>query len=241
MTPTPTPTPSTPHPTGQRVAVLFDIDGTLIISGGAGAESWRLAFNELYGVPADIGAFTDTGMTDPEVGRLTFKGAVGRDPTDDEFAKLLDRRLHYLRRAVMESKDYQVLDGVEDTIHQLLDRGYVLGIVTGNVEPAAHVKLHRANLNRFFCFGGYGSDSEDRGELTRCALRRASLVYGAELGPKRCVIIGDTPHDAEAAHAAGVACVGVASHNFNEDQLRKGGADWVIPSLAHGFPEDALA
>lgn len=231
----------TPHPSGKRVAILFDIDGTLIISGGAGAESWRRAFDEIYGVPADIGAFTDTGMTDPEVGRLTFKGAIGRDPSDEEFATLLDRRLHYLRQAVIESKDYQVLDGVTETVHDLLDRGYVLGIVTGNVEPAAHVKLHRANLNRFFCFGGYGSDSEDRGELTRCAVRRASLVYGAEIGPDHCVIIGDTPHDAEAAHAAGVACVGVASHNFDEDQLRKGGADWVIPSLAHGFPEEALA
>jgi phosphoglycolate phosphatase len=231
----------TPHHPGKRIAILFDIDGTLIISGGAGAESWRRAFDEIYGVPADIGAFTDTGMTDPEVGRLTFKGAIGRDPSDEEFAKLLDRRLHYLRQAVTESKDYQVLDGVPETVRDLLDRGYLLGIVTGNVEPAAHVKLHRANLNRFFSFGGYGSDSEDRGELTRCAVRRASLVYGAEVGPERCVIIGDTPHDAEAAHAAGVACVGVASHNFDEDQLRKGGADWVIPSLAHGFPEDALA
>ena len=231
----------TPHPPGKRVSILFDIDGTLIISGGAGAESWRRAFDEIYGVPADIGAFTDTGMTDPEVGRLTFKGAIGRDPSDEEFARLLDRRLHYLRQAVIESKDYQVLDGVPETVRDLLDRGYLLGIVTGNVEPAAHVKLHRANLNRFFSFGGYGSDSEDRGELTRFAVRRASLVYGAEIGSDRCVIIGDTPHDAEAAHAAGVACVGVASHNFDEDQLRKGGADWVIPSLAHGFPEEALA
>lgn len=223
------------------MAVLFDIDGTLIISGGAGAESWRRAFDELYGVPADIGSYTDTGMTDPEVGRLTFRGALHRDPTDEEFAKLLDRRLHYLRRAVLDSKDYRVLDGVVPTIDALLAKGYLLGIVTGNVEPAAHVKLHRSNLNRFFCFGGYGSDSEDRGELTRCGLRRAGLVYGDEVEPDQCVVVGDTPHDAEAAHAAGLACVGVASHNFDEDQLREGGADWVIPSLAHGLPEEALA
>ena len=131
--------------------------------------------------------------------------------------------------------------GVQQTIDDLLNRGYLLGVVTGNVEPAAHVKLHRANLNRFFCFGGYGSDSEDRGEVTRFAVRRATLVYGAPLGPDHCIVVGDTPHDAEAAHAAGVACVGVASHNFDEDQLRKGGADWVIPSLAHGLPDDALA
>jgi phosphoglycolate phosphatase len=230
-----------PHPPGKRIAVLFDIDGTLIISGGAGAESWRRAFDEIYGIPADIGAFTDTGMTDPEVGRLTFKGALGRDPSDEEFAKLLDRRLHYLRLAVRESKDYRVLDGVQESINDLLGKGYLLGIVTGNVEPAAHVKLHRSNLNRFFSFGGYGSDSADRGELTHCAVGRANLVYGAMLRHSQCVIIGDTPHDAEAAHAVGIPCVGVASHNFDEDQLRKGGADWVIPSLADGFPDDALA
>ncbi len=230
-----------PHPPGRRIAILFDIDGTLIVSGGAGAESWRRAFDELYGIPADIGSFTDTGMTDPEVGRLTFKGAIGRDPTPEEFDRLLERRLHYLRRAVVDSKEYRVLDGVLATIDGLLECGYLLGIVTGNVELAAHVKLHRPNLNRFFCFGGYGSDSEDRGTLTRCALSRASLVYGAELDADQCVVIGDTPHDAQAAHAAGIACIGVASHNFDEDQLREGGADWVIPDLTQGLPDASLA
>jgi phosphoglycolate phosphatase len=87
--------------TGDRdiVAVLFDIDGTLIITGGAGATSWRLAFEELYGIPADIAQFTDAGMTDPEVGRLTFKAVIGREPERREFARLLERRLHYLHRA----------------------------------------------------------------------------------------------------------------------------------------------
>ena len=63
----------------KPVAVLFDIDGTLITTGGAGARSWRHAFQDIYGIPADIGRFTDAGMTDPEVGRLTFVGVIGRD------------------------------------------------------------------------------------------------------------------------------------------------------------------
>ena len=62
----------------SRIAILFDIDGTLLITGGAGAASWRLAFDELYGVPADIGKFTDTGMTDPDVYRLRLGGARDR-------------------------------------------------------------------------------------------------------------------------------------------------------------------
>jgi phosphoglycolate phosphatase len=217
-------------------AILFDIDGTLIITGGAGATSWRKAFDELYGIPADIGEFTDTGMTDPEVGRKTFEAVLHRQPTRAEFTKLLERRLHYLYAAVAESDGYRVLDGVEDLLPKLIDEGYLLGIVTGNVEAAAHVKLHRANLNRFFSFGGYGSDSTDRGKLTVVAIQRASLVYGEPVSPEKCLAVGDTPHDAEGAHAAGIKCVGVASHNFDADQLRKGGADFVINSLTEGLP-----
>ncbi len=229
------------NPVSERiVAVLFDIDGTLIITGGAGAESWRLAFDELYGIPADIAEFTDTGLTDPDVGRQTFKAVLDREPETDEFARLMECRTHHLHKTVAESKDYRVLDGVEDLLPQLLEAGLLLGLVTGNVEAAAHVKLHRANLNRYFACGGYGSDSTDRGEVARTALRQASLVYGEELAPSRCIVVGDTPHDADGAHAGGMICVGVASHKFSAAELEKGGAEYVISSLAHGLPEAAL-
>jgi phosphoglycolate phosphatase-like HAD superfamily hydrolase len=227
-------------PDHQHLALLFDIDGTLIITGGAGAQSWRLAFDELYGIPADIGKFTDTGMTDPDVGRKTFEAVLGREPERHEFARLLERRLHYLRQTVNESARYRVLPGVEDLLPALLDEGYLVGLITGNLEAAAHIKLHRAYLNRFFSFGGYGSDSNDRAEVTRVALRRGSLVYGEDLSPDRCLVIGDTPHDVAGAHAAGAACVGVASHNFNSAQLAEAKADWVIESLADGLPKQAL-
>jgi phosphoglycolate phosphatase len=220
----------------ERIAVLFDIDGTLLISGGAGAGSWRLAFEELYDIPADIGQFTDAGMTDPEVGRKTFQSVLHRDPERKEFTRLLERRLHYLHQTVADSPDYRVLPGVEELLPRMIDDGYLLGLVTGNVEAAAHVKLHRARLNRFFSFGGYGSDSTDRGELTRIALKRASLVYGEEIAPGAALTVGDTPHDVEGAHAAGIECVGVASHNFTVEQLRAADADFVIASLSGGLP-----
>lgn len=105
--------------------------------------------------------------------------------------------MHYLHQTVADSKDDRVLED-----------GYLLGIVTGNLEAAAHIKLHRAKLNRFFSFGGYGSDSTDRGELTRTALQRAALVYGAPLSPEQCIVVGDTPHDVEGAQSAGIVCVG---------------------------------
>jgi phosphoglycolate phosphatase-like HAD superfamily hydrolase len=220
----------------RRVAILFDIDGTLIDTGGAGAASWRLAFDELYGIPADIGEFTDTGMTDPDVGRKTFEAVMHREPRREEFARLLERRLHHLHRTVEESEGYRVLDGVEELLPKLIEEGYLLGLVTGNVEASAHIKLHRAGLNRFFAFGGYGSDASDRGELTRTALKRAALVYGEAVPPEQALSVGDTPLDTQGAHAAGIECVGVASHHFSVEQLREAGADYVISSLAEGLP-----
>ena len=220
----------------DRIAILFDIDGTLIVTGGAGAASWRLAFDELYGIPADIGQFSDAGMTDPEVGRKTFEAVLHREPERDEFTRLLERRLHYLHRTVAESKEYRVLPGVPELLPRLIGDGYMLGLVTGNVEAAAHVKLHRAGLNRFFSFGGYGSDASDRGELTRIALKRATIVYGEPLSPAQAIVVGDTPHDVEGAHAAGLACVGVGTHHFNVQQLRDAGADYAIASLEEPLP-----
>lgn len=220
----------------ERIAILFDIDGTLIITGGAGATSWRLAFDELYGLPADIGEFTDTGMTDPEVGRRTFGAVLHREPERREFTRLLERRLHHLQRAVAQSDTYRVLAGVKELLPKLTDGGYLLGLVTGNVEAAAHIKLHRAELNRFFSFGGYGSDSTDRGELTRIALKRAALVYGEPVAPEQAIVVGDTPHDVDGAHAAGIACVGVGSHHFDVDQLREAGADYAMATLEDGLP-----
>ena len=99
----------------KRVTILFDIDGTLLDTGGAGAASWKLAFDELYGIPADIGQFTDTGMTDPDVGRKTFEAVLEREPDRKEFTRLLERRLHFLHQTVEESEGYHVLDGVEVT------------------------------------------------------------------------------------------------------------------------------
>jgi phosphoglycolate phosphatase len=222
--------------TVERVAILFDIDGTLISTGGAGAASWRLAFDELYGIPADIGKFTDAGMTDPDVGRKTFEAVLKRKPERKEFTRLMERRLHYLHGAVEESEGYKVFPGVDELLPKLIEDGYLLGLVTGNVEAAAHIKLHRARLNRFFSFGGYGSDSSDRGALTKIALRRAALVYGERVTADQALVVGDTPHDVEGAHAAGIACVGVGAYHFTADQLREAGADYAIASLAEGLP-----
>jgi phosphoglycolate phosphatase len=158
------------------------------------------------------------------------------DIAESRIAILLERRLHYLLQTVDESEDYRVLAGVEELLPKLIEDGYLLGLVTGNLEAAAHIKLHRAALNRFFSFGGYGSDSTDRGELTRIALKRATLVYGEPVAPEQAIVVGDTPHDVQGAHAAGMACVGVGSHHFNVQQLNDAGADYAIATLQEGLP-----
>ncbi|MDR7083790.1 phosphoglycolate phosphatase-like HAD superfamily hydrolase [Arthrobacter ginsengisoli] len=93
---------------------------------------------------------------------------------------------------------------------------------------------------RFFSFGGYGSDSTYRGELTRMALRRAALAYGQPVTAARAVVGGDNPPDVPAAHAAGIACLGVASLHFTADQTRRAGADCVVTSLTGGLPLEGM-
>jgi phosphoglycolate phosphatase len=222
----------------SAIAVLFDVDGTLISSGGAGAASWRMAFDDLYGIPADIGRYTDAGMTEPEVGRLTFMNVMGHEPSGREFARVMSRRLHRLPQTVAESKDFRVLPGVVETLDRLGADGYLLGITTGGMEAAAYIKLARANLNHYFCFGGYGSDSTDRTELTLRALERAGMLLGKRVDPKEALVVGDTSHDIDAAHHAGAFAVGVATGHFTKDELRDAGADYVLGSLEEELPLD---
>ena len=217
-------------------AILFDIDGLLITTGGAGTRSWRWAFDELYGIPADIEEFTVSGMTDPTIGRLTFKGVVGHDPSPEELAKVISNYLMRLPEEVAASAGYEVLAGVEELLPKLTRSGFLLGLTTGTVEAAAHIKLARADLNRYFSFGGYGSDSDDRGELTRRGIERAGEILGTPIDSHSVLVLGDTPKDISAAHAAGAIGVGVASGHYNTDELREAGADYVLGSLIEALP-----
>ena len=217
-------------------AVLFDIDGTLIDTGGAGGRSWRRAFQEVFGVPGDITKFSEVGMTDPVVARRTFVGTMGRDPSDDELATLMTAYVRGLPEEVAASEDYRVLPGVVGLLRRLSSSGTVLGLVSGNLEGAAHIKIDRADLNRYFLFGGYGTDSADRVELTRAAIARAIAVRGHSLDAADVFVVGDTPLDVTAAHGAGAVSVAVATGSFTVTELEEAGADHVLPTLEAPFP-----
>jgi phosphoglycolate phosphatase-like HAD superfamily hydrolase len=218
-----------------RIAILFDVD-TLIDDGGAATVSWRRAFEELFGMATDVGELPESGISDPDLARLLFRDVTGRDPSTRELAQLLSRRLDYLPEAVTEAEGYEVKQGVPDLLVRLGRDGYLVGVAAGAVESAVHIELGRAGLGRHFTFGGYGSDSADRIELTRIALERAGIVVGRQLNQSEALVVGDDPDDMEAARGAGAVPVGVASGPFSADQLREAGAEFVLGSLRDPLP-----
>jgi phosphoglycolate phosphatase-like HAD superfamily hydrolase len=217
-------------------AILFDIDGTLLYTGGAGAVAWQRAFEELYGVEANIEEHTHAGMTDPEIAEIVFREVMGREGSAEERAAAIARYLGHLDDAVAESAGYEVKPGIEELLPRLAEQGVLLGIVTGNIEAAAHLKLARGDLNRYFAFGGYGSDSRDRTELTRKGIERGGEVAGASLDRDATIAVGDTPRDVVAGHGAGIRVVGVATGRYSVEELARADADWAIRDVRDGFP-----
>ncbi len=216
--------------------LLFDIDGTLVSTGGAGAVAWKQAFDELYGIPADIGEFTDAGMTDPDVGARTFAAVMHRDPTPHELAQLVQRRLEHLPEAVARSEGYRVLPGVPERLRQLSRDGHLLGIITGNGDGAAHIKLARGDLNRWFTFGAYASAGLDRAGIVRQAVQRGEAMLGRDVPNTEIYVIGDTPLDVQAAHAAGCTAIAVATGHYDAAALREAGADRVVETMEEALP-----
>ena len=221
--------------TAKPIVVLFDVDETLVHTGGAGARSWKAAFDKLYGIPADIGEHSSAGETDPQVARATFNAVVHREPSDDELARLYAQYLLHLADDIGVSDGYRVLPGAEKVLLRLGEAGVILGLVSGAMEGAARTKLVPANLNRFFVFGAYGTDSPDRAELTGLAIEKAARLHD-RLAPSQVFVVGDTPHDMDATNASGAASVGVASGHYSVDELKAAGGAHVLGSLEQGFP-----
>lgn len=221
--------------TTKPIVVLFDIDETLVHTGGSGARSWKAAFDAMYGVPADIGQHSSAGETDPQVSRETFRGVLDRDPDPDELGRLYALYLMHLADDIWTSDQYRVLPGAEALLKRLGSAGVTLGLVSGAMEGAARTKLMPANLNRFFIFGAYGSDSPDRAQITTLAIAKAARLHD-QLEPVQVHVVGDTPRDIDAARAAGAVSVGVATGRYSKEELTASGADYVLGSLEDSYP-----
>jgi phosphoglycolate phosphatase-like HAD superfamily hydrolase len=219
----------------KPIVALFDVDETLVHTGGSGARSWNAAFEKVYGVAADIGQHTSAGETDPQVAHETFRGVLGRNPVGDELDALYAQYLLSLSDDIWKSAEYRMLPGADQALQNLVDGGIILGLVSGAMEGAARTKLMPANLNRFFLFGAYGSDSADRPQLTRVAIEKAAHLHRG-LSPRDVFVVGDTPLDIAAAHGADAVSVGVATGKYSKDELEAAGAMHVLGSLEEPFP-----
>jgi phosphoglycolate phosphatase-like HAD superfamily hydrolase len=226
-------------------AVIFDVDGTLLTTGGAGAVAWDKAFQEVFGKSVDIAEVTESGMTDHDVAFAALRTVLDREPSHQDIEELTPIYVRELPEAVAESKGYRIEPGIVETLERLTADGIPLGVTTGNIEPAAEIKLERGDLNRFFSFGGYGSDSANRADLTLHAVKRGivACATGSYPGGRPQVLskddfiaIGDTPRDVEAGHEAGIRVLSVATGLFDLETLKAAGPEWALPTVESGFP-----
>jgi phosphoglycolate phosphatase len=208
-------------------ALLFDLDGTLTRSAGAGMRSLARALHQKPRAAEHLKSMRLDGMTDRAIVRLTLiaeEQAVTEDAIDEVLAHYLDA----LEQACAAGDAYRTLPGVDALIERLHARSDVLlGLCTGNVERGARAKLSGTGLWPRFRFGGYGSDAEPRTGIVRAAWQRARAL-GAQSG----LVVGDTPRDVAAAHEAGLPALGVATGRFTVEELQESGAERVIADFS---------
>ena len=207
---------------------LFDIDGTLVSMGGAGRRAFEQACHELLEVPSALHGFALDGMTDPLILHHVYQTHKQRLPSDDESAALFARYLHLLEATVADTP-LVVHESVPELLGHLQASGATVGLATGNLAEGARIKLERPKLWHHFGFGGFGSDAVLRADLVRIGIERGRRA--AATPPDRVFVVGDTPRDIEAAHAAGAIAIGVATGSYTVVQLEAAGADQAYPSL----------
>lgn len=212
--------------------VLFDIDGTLVSLDGAGSRSLNRAMEDLLGIPNGFREVNFAGKTDLQIIREGLEKFDLLD-RDDLLHSLLDRYLAYLPTEVATSMGH-VKEGVKELLFNLQDlRGVYLGLLTGNVEAGARLKLNTFGLNRFFPVGAFGDDSENRNLLLPFAVKRLLDSESIEVNHEHCVVIGDTPNDVECAQVHGASSIAVATGTYSLEQLKKTTADLVLSDLSN--------
>ena len=217
----------------RPTVLLFDIDGTLITSGGAGRRAMGLAFSRLHGRQDACDSFSMSGMTDRAIVRQGLQN-IGVMPTPEGLTAVIDTYLQHLAEEVLrvDDRDYRLLPGMREAVEAAHARqGVAVGLGTGNVREGARIKLERVGIHDRFAFGGFGCDHENRVELIRQGARSGATRLGVPLESCRVVVIGDTPKDVAAAQGIGARCIGVGTGNYTPEALLAAGADHAFPDF----------
>jgi phosphoglycolate phosphatase len=222
-------------PAARPRLILFDIDGTLLTAKGAGRRAFTRALTEVYGTAGPVEAYDFRGKTDPRI-VLDLLGAMGIPPPEIE--RGLTRCFEIYTRALAEEIEARAgavvtLPGVAALVRALArTEGLVLGLLTGNIEAGARIKLAPTGLGPYFRTGAYGSDDADRRRLPALAARRAEALAGRRLAAGDVVVVGDTPHDLDCARAFGARAVAVATGQYPRAELAALGPDLLFDDFA---------
>ena len=211
--------------------LLFDIDGTLLLTNGAGTRAANRAFENIYGISEAMTKIDAAGKTDPIILQEIFMNEFNRDYSPEEARELYKLYIPFLEEETNNSET-TVMPGIPNLLESLSSReDMVLGVATGNIEQGAWIKLRGAGLDTHFKFGGFGSDSHSREHLILKAKERAKdhMDYNTDI--KKTFVIGDTPFDITHGRAAGAVTVGVATGSYSKSELEEHGPDHIFNDL----------
>jgi len=214
--------------------VLFDVDGTLLWTDGAGRRAVHRALKEVLGIEHPAAGFRFDGRTDPEIVRL-LAAAAGRDHGPEAVDRVLAHYVGLLDDELARpGHKTTVYPGVFALIEALeRRRDCVIGLLTGNIVEGARRKLGSGGLDiRRFRVGAFGSDHAERAELPEIAQRRAREELGVVATGKEVVIVGDTPADVTCGRGIGARAIGVATGSYTVERLLEAGADAAFPDLS---------
>lgn len=214
-------------PTMVRL-VLFDIDGTLVHTGGAGVKAFAKVFATEFGAHEGIERMKFAGRTDVSLVREFFN-LHNIPPTSENFERFFERYVHWLDHILSHSKTEEC-PGVRDLITDLqtLPEPPLLGLLTGNIRLGAEIKLRHFGLWDYFETGGFADDDEDRNKIAAVAKHRGERVLGRKLAGEEIVVIGDTPLDIRCGRAIGAKVLAVATGGARYDELNSHHPDWVV-------------
>ncbi len=220
---------------GKIHLILFDIDGTILLSGGAGRRALDEAFEAIYGVAEAMGPVSPHGKTDRLICGEMFRNNLHREGSEEEYGQLMDRYVEALTPAMAESEDFHLLPGVPGLLEALAGRDDVmLGLGTGNIEAGARIKLGRSDLNRYFPFGGFGDDGAERSRLIEEGFRRGEGRAGSQHPTAEIVrwVVGDTWRDVKAARDCGARVAAVATGGDTLEALAETNPDYLFADFS---------